>query len=585
MSDGQQEPFYDSKRPYKSLQGFLNITWQRTLGVTLLNILKAAPVWVAPLYLEFILGAARVPEEFPTHLVIWISIAFALVMFQNVITHTWYAVTTSRFIRRMEMRIRAALVRRLQQLSFAFYSNAESGRLQSKILRDVEDVSMLGRIYYDAFIAAAIGIIFTITICLLKDPWMLLAFVVLVPVAVGLRKLFRVKMRAYNKAFRVQMENMASQTAEMVDMVPVTRAHGVESHELDKMDQSLQSVFDNGVRIDKLNGIFHASAWISMEMGKFAMLVIGLYAARQGSITPERIALYYMLYQLISNQMSQIMRVIPQISRGLEGVRSIGEILECPDLEYNMGKKTVKTIRGDINFEHIHFSYGDKKIATITDFNLAIKQGECVAFVGESGAGKSTLMNLCIGFWRSQEGRILIDGEDINDLDMRTVRNHMAVVPQHTILFSGTLRENICYGMDDVNDAAIWEAIRQANLSSVLENMPDGLETRIGENGVKLSGGQRQRVAIARAMIRDPKIIILDEATSALDVISEREVQEAIEHLVAGRTTLIVAHRLSTIRHADRVVVMKDGACIEMGTQSELMKQKGEFYELRRLQA
>lgn len=576
---------YDSKHPFRTLQMFLNVTWQRTIGILLLNIVKAAPLWVSPLYLEFVLGAARVPEEYPSGAILWVSIGYAIIMLQNVITHTWYAVSTSRFIRGMEQRLRAALVKRLQQLSFAFYSNSESGRLQAKILRDVEDVSMLGRIYYDTLLAILVGLVSTVVICLAKDPWMLLAFVVLVPVAVGLRKLFRVKMRKYNREFRMQMENMASETAEMVDLVPVTRAHGVENHELDKMERRLDDVFDRGVRIDRINAVFHASAWISMEMSKFAMLIIGLYFARNGDITPERIALYYLLFQMIANQMGQVMRVFPQMSRGMEGIRSIGEILESPDLEFNQGKDRVQHIQGDITFDNVRFSYGDKDHATINNFNLDIKRGEVVAFVGESGAGKSTLMNLCIGFWRVQNGSIKIDGRDINELDMRSVRRHMAVVPQHTILFSGTLRDNICYGLDDVSDEAVWAAIDNANLRSVVADMPDGLDSRIGENGIKLSGGQRQRVAIARAMIRDPKLIILDEATSALDVISEREVQIAIEALVKGRTTLIVAHRLSTIRHADRVVVMKNGDCIEMGTQHELMEQKGEFYELRRLQA
>ncbi len=576
---------YDSKTPFRTLQMFLNVTWQRTVGIMLLNIIKAAPLWVAPLYLEFVLGAARVPEEYPPHAILWASIAYVVIMLQNVITHTWYAVITSKFIRSMERRLRDALVRRLQQLSLAFYSNSESGRLQAKILRDVEDVSTLGRIYYDSLIASFIGITFTIVICICKDPWMLLAFAILVPAGVFLRRLFRSKMRAYNKAFRMEMETMASQTAEMVDMVPVTRAHGVEEHELGKMDERLQDVYDKGVRIDKLNAKFHAGAWITMEMGKFAILVIGLYFARGGHITPERIALYYSLYQIISMQMGNIMRMIPQLSRGMEGIRSIGEVLESPDIEYNNGKERVNTIVGDITFDNVHFSYDGKDIAAIQGFNLDIKRGECVAFVGESGAGKSTLMNLCIGFWRTQQGRIMIDGKDVNDLDMRSVRRHVAVVPQHTILFSASLRDNICYGLSDVPEEQVWAAIDNANLRSVVAEMPEGLDTRIGENGVKLSGGQRQRVAIARAMIRDPKLIILDEATSALDVISEREVQEAIERLVAGRTTFIVAHRLSTIRHANRVVVMKNGKCIELGTQDELMEREGEFYELRRLQA
>ena len=585
MDDQQLENAYSSKYPIRTLQMFLQVSLRRTIWVMFLNIVKTAPLWISPLYLEMVLGAARVPEEYPTHFIVWATVIYLVIILQNIIATTSYMMTTSRYIRQMEMSLRGALVRRLQQLSFSFYGGTESGRLQSKILRDVEDVSMLGRIYYNALISAFIGITFTIVICLVKDPMMLVVFAVLVPLAAIMRKVFKRQMRKYNKEFRVQMENMSSQTAEMVDMVPVARAHGVEDHEVEKMDKQLEHIYQKGMQVDKVNALFESSAWVTMEMCKLGILVIGLYFARNGNLTPERIALYFSLYQLIAMQISGIMRVFPQISRGLEGIRSIGEVLECPDVESNQGKRVINDLRGDISFRDVGFSYDDKDIAAIKNFNLEIRQGECVAFVGESGAGKSTLMNLCIGFWRAQTGSILIDGQPIDTLDMRTVRRHVAVVPQHTILFSGTLRENICYGLYDVEESAVWAAIKNANLSKVVDELPEGLETRIGENGVKLSGGQRQRVAIARAMIRNPKLIILDEATSALDVISEKEVQEAIEHLVAGRTTLIVAHRLSTIRHANRVVVMKDGACIELGSQEELLEQGGEFYELRKLQA
>jgi ATP-binding cassette subfamily B protein len=194
-------------------------------------------------------------------------------------------------------------------------------------------------------------------------------------------------------------------------------------------------------------------------------------------------------------------------------------------------------------------------------------------------------MNLAIGFYRPKQGRILLDGIDSAELDLRTWRSHIAVVPQQTILFSGSIRANITYGHEYITDDQVWQAIDAANLRSVIEELPDGLNTEVGENGTSLSGGQRQRLAIARALVRDPKVIILDEATSALDVISEKMVQEAIDNLIKGRTVLIVAHRLSTIRRANQVVVMKDGHCIEHGEQQELIDKGGEFSKLKLLQA
>jgi ATP-binding cassette subfamily B protein len=220
----------------------------------------------------------------------------------------------------------------------------------------------------------------------------------------------------------------------------------------------------------------------------------------------------------------------------------------------------------------------------LNGFELQVKPGECVALVGESGAGKSTILNMLIGFYRPTSGRILMDGIPFDELDMRAFRNKLAVVPQSTVLFSGTIRENITYGLSDVSDEKLQHVIEIANLHDVIAAMPNGLDSKIGEHGGKLSGGQRQRIAIARAMIRDPQIILLDEATSALDNVSEFLVQKAMKELIRGRTTFIVAHRLSTIRDADRIVVVKKGRVGEVGTFEELMGRRGDFYQLKQMQ-
>lgn len=205
--------------------------------------------------------------------------------------------------------------------------------------------------------------------------------------------------------------------------------------------------------------------------------------------------------------------------------------------------------------------------------------------MGESGAGKSTVMNLVIGFNHPTEGQVLLDGQDLNDIDLHSYRKFLAVVPQTSILFSGTIRDNITYGMPGVSDERLWDAIRAAHLEEFVNHLPDGLNTLVGEHGDKLSGGQRQRIAIARAIIRDPRVIIFDEATSALDTISEREIQHAIQNLTRDRTTFMVAHRLSTIRDADKIAVVAEGHCVEYGTYDELMAKKGEFYRLKQMQS
>ena len=252
-------------------------------------------------------------------------------------------------------------------------------------------------------------------------------------------------------------------------------------------------------------------------------------------------------------------------------------------MEDSAGKKKLSSVEGNVVFDHVSYKYPNGTSFVVEDFSLDVKKGECIAVVGASGSGKSTLMNLIIGFLKPTSGTLTIDGDDITTLSLSDYRHFISVVPQNSLLFSGTIRENIVYGLEKVDNDAVERAAEMANLNEFVKDLPNGLDTFIGEQGGLLSGGQKQRVTIARALIRDPKILILDEATSALDNISEYQVQKAISGLIKGRTTFIVAHRLSTIRDADRIVVMEAGRCVEVGSYEELMQKKGKFFELKNL--
>ena len=241
-------------------------------------------------------------------------------------------------------------------------------------------------------------------------------------------------------------------------------------------------------------------------------------------------------------------------------------------------------LKGQYTFKNVQFTYKGADQPVLDGLNLNIKEGETIALVGESGSGKTTVLNLIIGFITPTDGRLFIDGHDVNDINLRSYRRFISVVPQTPILFTGTVRENIVYGLDHVTDEEVERAVEAANLRSVISKLPKGLDTMIEEHGANLSGGQRQRISIARAIIRNPKVIILDEATSALDTISEKEIQDALDRLIQGRTTFIVAHRLSTVRGADRILVLDKGKIREEGSYQELMALKGEFYEMERLQ-
>ena len=281
---------------------------------------------------------------------------------------------------------------------------------------------------------------------------------------------------------------------------------------------------------------------------------------------------------------NQITNLIPTLASGSESINSVGEILGSDDVENDDNKKHIGMLKGKYEFKNVTFKYRDGNRYILNGINMTINAGETIALVGESGSGKSTIINLVTGFDFATGGTLTVDGNDIKDISMGSYRKQIAVVLQNSILFSGTIRDNITYGSPNVSDEELARVIKLSCLDSVINSLPDGLDTIVGEHGNKLSGGQKQRISIARALIRNPRVIIFDEATSALDTVSEKHIQTAIDNLSKDKTTFIVAHRLSTVKNSDKIAVIKDGKCVEFGTYNDLIEKHGEFYKFRQLQ-
>jgi ATP-binding cassette subfamily B protein len=372
----------------------------------------------------------------------------------------------------------------------------------------------------------------------------------------------------------------------MIKLIPITRAHGVETTEIAKIERKLVDVQQAAIHLDSINAITNASSWVALRLFSCICLVVSASLAFTGrlGVTVGDVVLLTGYFDSLTSSVVQILAVLPEISKGFEAISSVGEILECPDLEQDRGKKVVERVKGEFIFDSVSFAYPHSEQRVIKDFSLHVEPGETIAIVGRSGAGKSTLLNLIIGFLRPTEGRILLDGQDLNTLDLRTYRRFLSVVSQETILFEGTVRENILYGTDGISQEQLWQAIEDANAREFITELPQGIDTFIGENGAKLSGGQRQRLAIARALIRNPRVLILDEATASLDTASEVSIQEALERLMANRTSFVVAHRLSTIRKANRIVVLDKGHLVEIGDRAQLLANQGLFAQLHALQ-
>ena len=571
--------------PLKILIGLYKGNYNKFFLAVLFFFIKHAPVWVLPIVTANIINdiTSGSPETVQ-NIIIQAIIMVALIVL-NVPMNYLYTRYKSLATRYAETGLRKALVRKLQQLSISYHKETQSGRLQSKIMRDVEAVETLSTQMFLSILNIALNIGVALFVTISKSLIVFLFFLLTTPLAAATMVFFRNIMKKRNTEFRKEMEETSARVMEMVELIPVTRAHALEEEEVTKMSGQLFAVAEKGYKLDVIQALFGSVGWALFQVFQVVCLGFTGFLALKGSVGPGDITLYQSYFATIVSQVSSLMSLIPVIAKGVESVNSIGEVLLEEDIECNDGKEALKSVEGEFDFKNVRFAYNNIDKPVLHELNLHVDKGQTIALVGESGAGKSTILNLVIGFNFATDGVVTIDGHDMRDIDLRSYRKHLAVVPQTSILFSGTIRDNITYGIDDFDEESLNKVVDAANLRDLIDSLPDGLDTVVGEHGGKLSGGQRQRVSIARALMRNPEVIVLDEATSALDSISEKLIQEALNNLTKDRTTFIVAHRLSTIKGADRIAVIADGHCVEYGTYDELMELKGEFYQMKSIQS
>ncbi|MFE0459198.1 ABC transporter ATP-binding protein [Kitasatospora sp. NPDC058965] len=585
LPDGSLSHRYRGEHPVRTLVFLFRPDRARVFGAVGVFFFKHAPVWLLPLITANIVDV--VVKHRDISVLWWNSAVLLAILLLNLPLHLLYVHWMHGSIRRTGTRLRSALCHRMQQLSIGYHSRVSASVLQAKVIRDVEGIETACQQTADNGLAAVATLTGGLVVIGVQTPAFLPVFLVLVPASALLVVRLRERLRHQNESFRREVEHLSSRIGEMTSLIPITRAHGLERTALRRVDRTLGRVLDEGLRLDLLNGRFGSLAWILLNAMGVGCLAGSALVAYYGwlNVTPGAVVMLSAYFSALTGSVTTLLTLAPQLGKGLASVRSVGEVLQAPDLEENAGKAEVAAVTGRIDFQGVGHQYPGADAPSVSDFTLSVRPGETVALIGASGAGKSTVLNLVIGFLRPTQGRILLDGRDMEELDLRSYRQFLSVVPQESILFEGTIRENVTYGLGTVPGETVQAALRDANALEFIERLPNGVDTLVGERGARLSGGQKQRLAIARALIRDPRILVLDEATSALDSQAEKLVQQALARLVRGRTVLVVAHRLSTIRTADRIVVMGDGTIRETGTHAQLLGSDGAYARLHSAQS
>ncbi len=556
---------------------------------SLIYIIKASPIWITPIVTSNIINvitqyvSGAITRDAVIRSVVINAAVFTVMMVQNIPMHMLWAKICSKMFRDNSANTRSAVVRKLQRLSITYHKEMETGKVQSKFLRDVENVDMLVSHMNDILLPSVFGVLISVGISLYKSGVVTLFFLVVIPVNVLLALLFRKKMSKNSRMLRKDSEAVANKLSTMLEMLTVTKAHGLEDKEYNDFQTEIKRLRKTGRSLDMTNAYFGSVAWVLSNLLSGVCLIFCAYLAFGNKIKVGDIVLYQSLFASINGNVLTLINIMPQMLQGSESVHSISEIMNAADIEETHIGKNLPEIAGEVDFDRVSYRYPDSDNHVVKDFSLHVDAGECIAVVGGSGSGKSTLMNMIIGFLKPESGTLSVDGKSLAEVNLSEYRHFISVVPQNSILFAGSIRDNITYGLDGYTEEELNRVVELANIEEFVKDFPAGIDTQIGEHGGRLSGGQKQRITIARALIRNPRILILDEATSALDNISEYHVQKAISSLIKGRTTFIVAHRLSTIRDADRIVVMENGEAVEIGTYDELMEKRGKFYELKNL--
>lgn len=562
----------------------------RIFATIIVGIIKFGIPMLIPLLIKYAIDGvinnhALTTDEKVHHLTIAIGIAlfiFVIVRPPIEFIRQYLAQWTSN---KILYDIRKKLYNHLQALSARFYANNQVGQVISRVINDVEQtkdfiLTGLMNIWLDC-----ITIIIALSIMFFLDVKLTLAALFIFPFYILTVYVFFGRLRELTRERSQALAEVQGFLHERVQGISVVKSFAIEDNEAKNFDKKNTNFLTRALKHTRWNAYSFAAINTVTDIGPIIVIGVGAYLAISGSITVGTLAAFVGYLELLFGPLRRLVASFTTLTQSFASMDRVFQLIdEDYDIKNGVGAQPIEIKQGRIDIDHVSFQYNDNEAPILKDINLSIEKGETVAFVGMSGGGKSTLINLIPRFYDVTSGQILIDGHNIKDFLTGSLRNQIGLVQQDNILFSDTVKENILLGRPTATDEEVVEAAKMANAHDFIMNLPQGYDTEVGERGVKLSGGQKQRLSIARIFLNNPPILILDEATSALDLESESIIQEALDVLSKDRTTLIVAHRLSTITHADKIVVIENGHIVETGTHRELIAKQGAYEHLYSIQ-